>query len=147
MLRSFQLFATFAAALGIAACNAGGSSVPATIGQAASEAHPIPQWQAQNLARRACPEAAHGEAQCEALIINKSPESKVFGWGPAILSQPMAFPRRAKVRDRSLQSSTTTTTPTSPPISPSTAGIMVCQRRSFTNTTRTGNKVTIPRAR
>ena len=38
MLRSFKLFAPVAA-LAIAGCNAGGSGVPATIGQSASQTH------------------------------------------------------------------------------------------------------------
>ncbi len=96
MLRSLKLFATFAAALGIAGCNAGGSGVPATIGQSASGARAIPQWRAQNLARRACPEATHGEAQCEALIINKSPESKVFGWGARDIEAAYGLPSSSK---------------------------------------------------
>lgn len=97
MLRSFKLFATFAAALGIAGCNAAGSpSVPGAIGQSASPTHSIPQWQAQNLARRACPEAGPGDAQCEALIINKSPESRASGWGPRDIEAAYGLPSSSK---------------------------------------------------
>ena len=65
MLRSLKWLAPIVAALGIAACNAGGRGVPGTIGQSASQPRPIPQWQAQHLARRACPDATHGDVQCE----------------------------------------------------------------------------------
>ena len=81
MLRSFKLFATFAAALGMAGCNAGGSGVPATIGQSTSEARVIPQWRAQNLAHRACPDVPAGEVQCDALTLNKNPQDKEPGFG------------------------------------------------------------------
>ncbi|MGA8098636.1 MAG: hypothetical protein WB810_08245 [Candidatus Cybelea sp.] len=64
MLRSLKLYAPFAAALALMGCNAGGTSLPATIDQSTLEANPIPQWQARNLAHRACPEAGPGEAQC-----------------------------------------------------------------------------------
>ena len=47
-------------------------SVPGAIGQSTVEARSIPQWQARNLAHRACPEARPGEVQCELLIMNKS---------------------------------------------------------------------------
>ncbi len=50
-------------------------------GGAATAVHMIPQWQAQNLAHRACPEAGPGEVQCDLLILNKRPRGKVYGWG------------------------------------------------------------------
>ena len=78
---TLKLFAPFAAALAIAGCNAGGSSVPRTIGKSAAETPPIPQWQSQNLAHRACPDAGPGEVQCELLILNKSPQEKELWMG------------------------------------------------------------------
>jgi subtilase family serine protease len=96
MRGTLKLFAPFAAALAIAGCNAGGSSVPATIGQSASDAHPIPQWQAQNLAHRACPEAGPGKAQCELLILNKSPQDKEPGWGARDIEAAYNLPSASK---------------------------------------------------
>ena len=91
----FKLFATFAAALGIAGCNAGASSVPGAIGQSTVEAHSIPQWQAQNLAHRACPRARPGEVQCELLIMNKS-EVKEPGWGARDIEAAYNLPSSSK---------------------------------------------------
>lgn len=93
---TLKLFAPFAAALAIAACNGGGSSVPAAIGQSTVEAHSIPQWQAQNLAHRACPEAAPGEAQCELLILNESPQDKEPGWGARDIEAAYNLPSLSK---------------------------------------------------
>ena len=110
---TLKLFAPFAAALVMAACNAGGSSVPPTIDKLTAEAPPVPQWQAKNLAHRACPEAGAGEVQCDLLILNKSPQGKVYGWGAPDIEAAYNLPRRAKARGRSLRSSMPTTTPTS----------------------------------
>ncbi|MGB8909755.1 MAG: S8 family serine peptidase [Candidatus Cybelea sp.] len=97
MLRSLKLFAPFTAALAIAGCNAGGSaSVLAAIGQSAAQGQPIPQWQALSLAHRACPVAGPGEAQCEALIINKSPQGKEPGWGPSDIEAAYGLPSSSK---------------------------------------------------
>jgi subtilase family serine protease len=96
MLRSLRLFASFAVALALAGCNAGGTSLPATIGQSASEPHPIPQWQVQNLARRACPDARPGEMQCELLILNKGPENKEPGWGARDIEAAYNLPSSTK---------------------------------------------------
>jgi hypothetical protein len=92
-----KLFGPFVAVLAVAGCNAAGSAtVPGPIVQTTLEAQPIPQWQARNLARRACPEAAPGEAQCEALIINKSTESKVSGWGARDIEAAYGLPSSSK---------------------------------------------------
>ena len=61
-----------------------------------SEAHPIPQWQAQNLAHRACPDAAPGEVQCELLIVNKSPQDKEPGWGARDIEAAYNLPSSSK---------------------------------------------------
>jgi hypothetical protein len=99
---TLKLFPRFAAALAIAGCNAGGSSVPTTIGQSTSEARPTPQWQAQNLARRACPEGRPGELQCELLILNESPQLRgssqgnVYGWGARDIEAAYNLPSSSK---------------------------------------------------
>ena len=66
--------------IALAACNAGSRGVPWTISQPTAQ-QAIPQWQAQHLARRACPEAAPGEVQCQALILNKSAQRQRAGMG------------------------------------------------------------------
>ena len=70
--------------------------MPATIGQSTSEARAIPQWQAQNLAHRACPEARPGEMQCELLILNKSPQDKEPGWGARDIEAAYNLPSSSK---------------------------------------------------
>jgi subtilase family serine protease len=96
MLRSLRLYTPFAAALAIAGCNAGGQSVPATIGQSTVEAPSMPQWQARNLAHRACPDAGPGEAQCELLIINQSGRRKEPGWGARDIEAAYNLPSSSK---------------------------------------------------
>ncbi|MGA7092412.1 MAG: S8 family serine peptidase [Candidatus Cybelea sp.] len=96
MLRSLKLFAPFAAALAIVGCNAGAAGVPATLDQSAAEAPSIPQWQAQHLARRACPEARPGEVQCQALILNKSAQPNVPGWGAGDIEAAYNLPSSKK---------------------------------------------------
>jgi hypothetical protein len=76
MPASLKLFAPFAAALAIAGCNAGGPSVREATAQPAVDAYSIPQWQARNLADRACPDVPPGQVQCDALILNESPQDK-----------------------------------------------------------------------
>ena len=93
---TLKLFAPFAAAVAIASCNAGGFSVPGVIGQSASATPPIPQWQAQNLAHRACPEAGPGEVQCQLLILNESPQDKEPGWGARDIEAAYNLPSSSK---------------------------------------------------
>ncbi|MGB8909751.1 MAG: S8 family serine peptidase [Candidatus Cybelea sp.] len=96
MLRRLKLFAPVVAALAFEGCNAGGSvTQPGAIGQLTAS-HPTPLWQSQHLARRACPEAPPGEVQCEALIINESPQSKVFGWGAGDIEAAYNLPSSTK---------------------------------------------------
>jgi hypothetical protein len=93
MRDSLNRAAPIVATIALAACNAGiFSSAPVTIAQSAAETRAIPQWQAQHLARRACPEAAHGDVQCEALILNKSPHGKEPGWGAQDIEAAYNFP-------------------------------------------------------
>ena len=96
MLGTLKLFAPFGVALAIVGCNAGGPGLPGAIGQSASDAHSIPQWQALNLAHRACPEAGPGEAQCELLILNKSPRDKEPGWGARDIEAAYSLPSSTK---------------------------------------------------
>jgi subtilase family serine protease len=92
MLRSLKLFAPFAAALAIAACSADAPSLPGAVGRSVSEPHPIPQWQARNLAHRACPDARPGEVQCQLLILNKGVQSTQRAWGAADIEAAYNLP-------------------------------------------------------
>ena len=103
MRGSLKLVAPFVVALALAGCNTGGQSVPAMIGQPTSEARAIPQWQAQNLAHRACPQATAGKVQCQLLILNEnsqrrgsSPQLKVSGWGADDIETAYNLPSSSK---------------------------------------------------
>jgi subtilase family serine protease len=82
----------------LGACNAGTAIDPAANVPGASRAdgYSIPQWQAQNLAHRACPEAGPGEAQCELLILNKSAKDKEPGWGARDIEAAYSLPSSTK---------------------------------------------------
>jgi subtilase family serine protease len=95
MRGTVKLVAPVFATIALAACNASGFSVTGTIGQSTAEAHPIPQWQAQNLAHRACPEAGPGEVQCELLIMNES-KMKEPGWGARDIEAAYNLPSSSK---------------------------------------------------
>jgi hypothetical protein len=61
------------AALAVAACSSGGTSnMPSSPGQSIDSSRPMPQWQAQHLASRACPEIRQGYMHCDALIESKT---------------------------------------------------------------------------
>ena len=96
MLGRLKLLAPFAVGLAIAGCNANGPNVPVMTEQSAVQAHPIPQWQAQNLAHRACPDPAPGDVQCELLILNKSPQDKELGWGGRDIEAAYNLPSSSK---------------------------------------------------
>ena len=96
MLGRLKLLAPFIAALSIAGCNAGGPSVPVMTEQYASQSYPAPQWQVRHLAHRACPEALPGKAQCELLILNKSPQDKEPGWGARDIEAAYNLPSSTK---------------------------------------------------
>jgi hypothetical protein len=96
MLGRLKLLAPFIAALSVAGCNAGGLSVPVMTGQSASQVHPIPQWQAQNLAHRACPEVLSGEVQCQLLIMNEAGRPKVYGLGAPDIEAAYNLPSSSK---------------------------------------------------
>jgi subtilase family serine protease len=84
--RCIKLAAPLIAALAIAACNAGGSStMPGASGQSfSSQSRSVPEWQAKNLARRACTDTRPGYAECDALIQNGKGQASpaVAGWAP-----------------------------------------------------------------
>ena len=83
---SFRICTLALPAILLGACNAGAAADPlANLPAANSVAgYSIPQWQAQNLAHRACPEAGPGVAQCELLILNKSRSRQGAGMGAPI---------------------------------------------------------------
>jgi subtilase family serine protease len=91
-----KLLAPFAVALAIVGCNAGGPSAPGMTEQYVAQAYPVPQWQVRNLAHRACPEVLPGEAQCELLILNKSPQDKEPGWGARDIEAAYSLPSSTK---------------------------------------------------
>ena len=97
MLGSVKLVAPFAAALAIAGCNAGGfERAGGRSANLSRRAHPVPQWQAQNLAHRACPDVRSGQVQCDALILNKSPQDKEPGWGAHDIEAAYNLPSSSK---------------------------------------------------
>ena len=75
MNASLKLLAPLAAALAIAACNAGGSSnMPSTTtgtspSSSSSFAGHLPEWQAKHLAHAACPQNTH-RPTCQVLVSN-----------------------------------------------------------------------------
>ncbi|MGB8907821.1 MAG: hypothetical protein WCC84_03640 [Candidatus Cybelea sp.] len=81
-----KLVGPLAAALMIAACNAGATSnMPATAGQSSTQSTlaRVPQWQAKELARPACPQVTR-KPTCLALIESKSGiNPDVAGWAPS----------------------------------------------------------------
>ncbi len=78
MNASWKLLAPLAAALAIAACNAGGSSsMPSTAGSSqtttSSATHFIPEWESKHEARRVCKRLAGG-VECNVLLVTKGVE-------------------------------------------------------------------------
>lgn len=83
------------AALAVAACNAGGSSnLPGSAGQSSSQSSHVPYWQAQHLAKRACPEVGPGYARCDALILNGIGKGGPLypGWKPSDFQKRYKLP-------------------------------------------------------
>ncbi len=94
---TIKLMAPLVAALAIAACSGGSSGLPATTGQTPAQGRSIPQWQAQNLARAACPDMGPGYAHCDALIENvKVSPGVVLGWAPADFQARYNLPSTTK---------------------------------------------------
>jgi subtilase family serine protease len=82
---SIKLLAPLAAALVLAACNAGASSVPGASNPGVSQMQfhsGMPDWMARGTAKAACPQVV-GKPTCLALIESKSGISPtVAGWAP-----------------------------------------------------------------
>jgi subtilase family serine protease len=92
-----KLIAPVVAVLAVTACNgAGFSNVPRTMGESTARGRPIPQWQANHLARRACPDAGPGTVQCEVLILNESAQGKDLGWGARDIEAAYNLPSSSK---------------------------------------------------
>jgi subtilase family serine protease len=96
---------TCVAAIVLAGCGSAGSqtvfsppgvAMPRTTEESIAQAHAVPQWQALNLAHRACPEAGPGEVQCDLLILNKSPQNKEPGWGARDIEAAYNLPSLSK---------------------------------------------------
>jgi subtilase family serine protease len=96
MLKSVKRCAALAAAFAIVGCNAAGAGLTTAIGPSGLQSPPLPQWQAQNLAHRACPDVPPGEAQCQALILNKSAQAKEPGWGARDIEAAYGLPSSSK---------------------------------------------------
>jgi hypothetical protein len=83
---SIKLAAPLIAALAIAACSGGSSSLPGTSGTTTSQssgAHFVPDWQAKHLAHRACSDAPRpGYAECDVLINEHQMSPNISGWQP-----------------------------------------------------------------
>jgi subtilase family serine protease len=83
---SIKLAAPLIAALAIAACSGGSSSLPGTSGLTTTQSmgtHFVPDWQAKNLAHRACSDAPRpGYAECDVLIDNNQIQGAIAGWQP-----------------------------------------------------------------
>jgi subtilase family serine protease len=83
MVRSLKVVGPLVAALTIAACNGGSSTIPTNTASA-------PQWQAKHLARAACPQVVK-KPTCLALLVTKgvtplcSPAGDGCGWMPSDL--------------------------------------------------------------
>lgn len=94
MKRSSVIGAGVAAAI-LTGC--GGTQVAGPISQALPQTsaanHSVPDWEANHTARRACPDAHPGEAQCLALIESRSGISPlVAGWGPSNIQARYKLP-------------------------------------------------------
>jgi subtilase family serine protease len=97
MREYLRFVASVVAALAVAACSAGASSgLTGVAVQATAQMEPVPQWQARNLAHRACPERRAGTAQCELLILNKSAQFNERAWGAADIEAAYHLPSSSK---------------------------------------------------
>jgi hypothetical protein len=91
-----RFVAPVVAALAAAACSVGASSGVTGVAVQASAQKKSPQWQTQNLAHRACPEARLGEVQCELLVLNKGVHSTARAWGAADIEAAYNLPSSSK---------------------------------------------------
>ena len=87
------------ALLAVAACASHESSpVPASGNGVAASGADVPLWQAQHLARAACPQAPRGYAQCAALIGITKAQPLINGWKPADIQAVYNLPSAKKGR-------------------------------------------------
>jgi len=91
-----KLVAPLVAALAVAACSGGSTSMPATSGQSISQSHSVPDWQAKGLAKRACNDARPNVINCDALILNRGNEPNVAGWQPVDFQTRYNLPSSTK---------------------------------------------------
>jgi subtilase family serine protease len=83
--RPIKLVAPLVAALAVAACNGGTSTMPSAAGSAAAESQSVPQWLASHSAAAACPgDRWHGQMQCDAIVMNAKSgmQPNVLGLAP-----------------------------------------------------------------
>jgi subtilase family serine protease len=91
-----KLIVPLAAALGVAACSAGGSSnVPSVSGVAGLSAAHVPQWALSHTIKPACSGSRVGQAQCDVLIqasSNVKVHQAYAGWGAPDLEKAYNLP-------------------------------------------------------
>jgi subtilase family serine protease len=92
MSRLWKLTAPLLAALILAACNSGSSSLPSAPGSSGMQNRSIPHWQARNAATPACPGSRIGQAQCDVLVERGGFQRAVAGWTPAQLEAAYNLP-------------------------------------------------------
>jgi subtilase family serine protease len=95
-----KLLAPLVAVLAVAACSAGGSSVPVASGQMGMQIAHVPMWQLTHSARAACGGSRIGEAQCDVLIengVHKAAAGHLYaGWDAADLEKAYDLPSSTK---------------------------------------------------
>lgn len=98
MKRPFKLLLPVAAALAVAACNAGTmSTLPGSPTSAVSQASGVLQWEAMHPAHRACPEAPRGYMSCDVLVEdNAGPNAGPVGWEPPVLEGRYNLPSKTR---------------------------------------------------
>lgn len=146
--RFFREAAPFVAALVLAACNGqGGPNPPAAGLQSRAPDNDIPQWQAQHLARAACPETRPGRAQCWALIgYGKARRgSTVYGWTPADIQSVYNLPSSTKGSGQIVAIVDAYEIPTSPRISQPIVRTSDSALRIFISSIKKASKATIRR--
>lgn len=97
-----KLIVPLAAALGVAACSAGGSSnVPSVSGIAGLSAAHLPMWAATHSASPACAGSRMGQAQCDVLISTDQTVGRIHhdaypGWSASSLEKAYNLPSSTK---------------------------------------------------
>lgn len=99
MNRPLKLVAPLVAALAVAACNGGSSTMPSAAGSAAAESQSVPQWLASHSAVAACPgDRRHGQMQCDAIVMNANGgmQPNVVGLAPVDFQTAYNLPSSTK---------------------------------------------------